>query len=46
MDTCGSNIGWVAQAKATAVTGGSLVIVRDGNTGSMTINVTVKGSWR
>ena len=46
MDTCGSNIGWVAQAKATAVTGGSLTIVRDGSTGSMTINVHVKGKWR
>ena len=46
MDTCDANIGWIAQAKATAVTGGSLVIVRDGNTGTMTINIHIKGKWR
>lgn len=46
MDTCGANIGWIAQAKATAATGGTLVIVRDENTGTMTVNVNVKGSWR
>lgn len=46
MDTCGSNIGWIAQAKASSSTGGALVIVRDGNTGTMTINVHIKGNWR
>jgi phage minor structural protein len=46
MDTCDINIGWIAQAKATAITGGSLVIVRDGDTGTITINVHIKGHWR
>jgi phage minor structural protein len=46
IDTCDSNIGWIAQAKATATSGGSLVIVRDGNTGTITVNVHIKGSWR
>lgn len=46
MDTCNINIGWIAQAKATAVTGATLTIVRDGDTGTMTINVHVVGKWR
>ena len=46
IDTCGSDIGWIAQAKATANTGATLTIVREGSTGSMTINVHVKGAWR
>lgn len=46
MDTCGANIGWIAQAKASSVTGGSLAIVRDGNTGTITVNVHIKGKWR
>ena len=46
MDTCNINIGWIAQAKATAVTGATLSIVRDGDTGTMTINVHVVGKWR
>lgn len=46
MDTCGANIGWIAQAKATANTGGTLTIVRDGNTGTMTVNIHIKGTWR
>lgn len=46
MDTCSSNIGWVAQAKESSATTCALTIVRDGNTGTMTINVLVKGKWR
>ncbi len=46
MDTCDINIGWIAQAKATASTGGSLVIVRDGDTGTITVNIHITGKWR
>lgn len=46
MDTCGSDVGWIAQAKATSNAGATLTIVRDGNTGTMTINVHVLGQWR
>ena len=46
MDTCGSDIGWIAQAKASSSSGGALTIVRDGNSGTMTINVHIKGNWR
>lgn len=46
MDTCGADTGWIAQAKATSNAGGSLTIVRSGDTGTITVNVHVMGQWR
>ena len=38
------DIGWVASAKAVNATKSNVTIIRQGNTGTMTINIMVKGS--
>ena len=38
------DIGWVASAKAVNATKSNVTIIRQGNTGTMTINILVKGS--
>lgn len=43
---CGGNVGWVSTANAIDNTQTSITVVRNGNSGALTINIHVKGKWR
>ena len=43
---CGGNVGWVSTANAYDNTQTSITVVRNGNSGTLTINIHVKGKWR
>lgn len=42
----GSSIGWIAQAQSTSNSQGSLRIISEANTGTILVNVAIKGKWR
>ena len=46
LNYCGGNVGWVSTANAYDNTQTSVTIVRNGNSGALTINIHVKGKWR
>lgn len=42
---CGGNVGWVSTANAYDNTQTSITVVRNGNSGTITVNIHVKGNW-
>ena len=46
MNYCGGNVGWVSTANAYDNTQTSITIVRNGNAGTLTVNINVRGKWR
>lgn len=46
LNYCGGNVGWISTANAYDNTQTSLTVVRNGNSGTLTVNINVKGKWR
>lgn len=43
---CGGNVGWLANCGITNPTRGQLSVVRNGNSGSLNVNLYLTGKWK